>query len=490
MQLKNSFYHEIKDRLPEHALEYWGVHRHYHFALNESLDQFIKRTLDESFSAITENELSDHTKKIRNALRKRKYDWIKKYKAALSCPYSNPAHPIFSEYCALQAMGPRELAQKYHDLEEDEILRQKTMQKTMQIKQWKENRNSLFTEFPAISILKTQNKEDALKSDLLDVTCNYIVKVLNYDMNSNSKPLPSPIVSKPFFSLRSSKITLEEIDGIMQNIIKNDKEGTTFTMYPTTSSDTQLTTLDKCDLSVYQEITRLACSDTKVKDGSVLVDVSFHRISKQIFGYDAGEKGIQRVRDSIEKLSNRRFVYSNGSTKIDYVLVDSKITDEYDKNKMRLVLGKVISDSILQKDIISISRKVEGKLQSNSNARVFIHTLQEQRFILYRDSPGNMKKSFDLNFFEDSIYFNTKSYKKKISIIEDSLDEYVNSDVIIQNYSYENNLFHLDFLPLDKNDVEYYYEWLKNHMTPSATTASTNANSVTTPIETYINGIS
>lgn len=489
MQLKNSFYHEIKDRLPEHALEYWGVHRHYHFALNESLDQFIKRTLDESFSAITENELSDHTKKIRNALRKRKYDWIKKYETALSYPYSDPAHPIFSEYCALQAMGPRELAQKYHDLEEDEILRQKTEQKTMQIKQWKENRNSLFTEFPAISILKTQNKEDALKSDLLDVTCNYIVKELNYDMNSNSKPLPSPIVSKPFFSLRSSKITLEEIDGIMQNIIKNDKEGTTFTMYPTTSSDTQLTTLDKCDLSVYQEITRLACSDTKVQDGSVLVDVSFHRISKQIFGYDAGEKGIQRVRDSIEKLSNRRFVYSNGSTKIDYVLVDSKITDEYDKNKMRLVLGKVISDSILQKDIISISKKVESKLQSNSNARVFIHTLQEQRFILYRDSPGNMKKSFDLNFFEDSIYFNTKSYKKKISIIEDSLDEYVNNDVIIQNYSYENNLFYLDFLPLDENDVEYYYEWLKNHMTPG-TTASTNANSVTTPIETYINGIS
>ena len=273
----------------------------------------------------------------------------------------------------------------------------------------------------------------------------------------------------------------------MQNIIKNDKEGATFTMYPTTSSDIQLTTLDKCDLSVYQEITRLACSGTKVKDGSVLVDVSFYQISKQIFGYDAGEKGIQRVRDSIEKLSNRRFVYSNGGTKIDYVLVDSKITDAYDSNKMRLVLGKVISDSILQKDIISISKKVEGKLQTNSNARAFIHALQEQRFILYRDSPENMKKSFDLNFFEDSIYFNTKSYKKKISIIEDSLDEYVNNDVIIQNYSYENNLFHLDFLPLDENDVEYYSEWLKNHMTPNAAVPTT-ANPPVTPIETYLNG--
>ncbi len=484
MLFKNSFYHEIKERLPEQVLEYWGVHRHYHFALNESFDQFIKRVIDESFGAITENELSDHTKKIRNALRKRKYDWIQKYKTALSYPYSSPTHPIYSEYCTLQSMTPQELAQKYQDLDEDEILRQKTEQKSMQVAQWKASRNVLFTEFPALSILKAQNKEDALKSDLLDVTCDYIVKELNYDINSNSKSLPTPIVSKPFFSLRSSKITLEEIDGIMQNIIKNDNKGTTFTMYPTTTSDTQLTTLDKCDLSVYQEITRLACSDSKVHDGSVLVDVSFYRISKQIFGYDAGEKGIQRVRDSIEKLSNRRFEYSNGGTKIDYVLIDSKITDEYDNNKMRLVLGKVISDSILQKDIISISKKVEGKLQSNSNARVFIYALQEQRFILYRDSPKNMKKSFDLNFFEDSIYFNTKSYKKKISIIEDSLDEYVNNDVIIQNYRFEHNLFYLDFLPLDSNDIEYYSEWLKNHMTPNA--ASTATNPPATPIETYI----
>lgn len=482
MQLKNSFYMEIKERLPEHALEYWGVHRHYHFALNETLDQFIKRIIDESFGAIMENELSDHTKKIRNALRKKKYDWIKKYENALSYPVSDPAHPIFSEYCSLQSMGPRELAQKYQDLDESEIISAKIAEKNAQIKKWKENRNSLFTEYPAISILKPQNKEDALKSDILDVACDYIIKELNYDMRSNSKSLPTPIVSKPFFSLRSTKITLEEIDGIMQNIIKNDEEGATFTMYPTSSSDTQLTTLDKCDLSVYQEITRLACSNTKVRDGSVLVDVSFYKISKQIFGYDAGEKGIQRVRDSIEKLSNRRFVYSDGNTKIDYVLVDSKITDENDDNKMRLVLGKVISDSILQKDIISISKKVEGKLHASSNGRAFIHALQEQRFILHRDSPDSMKKSFGLDFFEDSIYFNTKSYKKKIGIIEDSLDEYVNNDVIIKNYRYENNLFHLDFLPLDENDIEYYHEWLKNHMSSDSDSSSP------TPIETYING--
>lgn len=98
-----------------------------------------------------------------------------------------------------------------------------------------------------------------------------------------------------------------------------------------------------------------------------------------------------------------------------------------------------------------------------------------------------MKKSFGINFFEDSIYFNTKSYKKKISIIEDSLDEYVNNDVIIQNYSFDNNLFNLDFLPLDENDVEYYSEWLKNHMTSNAIAPTPN-NVHPTPIEAYLNG--
>ena len=94
---------------------------------------------------------------------------------------------------------PRELSQKYQDLEEDEILRNKTELKTAQMRQWKADRNSLFTEYPAISILKQQNKEDALKSDVLDITCDYIVKELNYDMSSNSKPLPSPIVSPNLF---------------------------------------------------------------------------------------------------------------------------------------------------------------------------------------------------------------------------------------------------------------------------------------------------
>lgn len=111
-------------------------------------------------------------------------------------------------------MGSKELSQKYQDLEENEILRNKTEIKTAQMRQWKADRNSLFTEFPAISILKQQNKEDALKSDVLDVTCDYIVKELNYDMSSNSKPLPSPIVSKPFFHSGVLKSLLKRLTGL------------------------------------------------------------------------------------------------------------------------------------------------------------------------------------------------------------------------------------------------------------------------------------
>lgn len=63
----------------------------------------------------------------------------------------------------------------------------------------------------------------------------------------------------------------------------------------------------------------------------------------------------------------------------------------------------------------------------------------------------------------------------------------MNNDVIIQNYSFEKDLFNLDFLPLDENDIEYYSEWLKNHMTPDAI-APAPYHVHLTPIEAYLHG--
>lgn len=462
MQFSNDFFIELEERLPEYLLDFWGMRNFYHFCESMNFKDFIIESVTSYFGEVDELKLSDAISKLRASQRKKKRDWVIKYYNALENDYRDNYNPLSVEYFRLQSMSLQELVREYRDMSLDDIMEQKKAELTEKVEDWKKNKQ-LFTQYPVMHIHTAKIKQNAVREDILATAANYISKELKYDFNSNVKLLPTDIAYKPFFSFSASKLDLTEIDGIIQNVVKNGTDGSTFSIIPTANNEHILKNLDKRDYAVYQEIVHIAASSGRKNNNQLLVKVNCFNIAKKIYNYTINSAEVELVKNSIYKLANRRFVYKKGNTRVEYVLVDSIIRDD-DENStdMMLLLGDVVSNAILQKDIIGVSKKMENKL-SSQHAYAFIYALQGIRFQLFRDTPDNMVKDLQLNFFEDCVRFNTRSYKKKISIVMEILDDYMNHDIVISNYNYSNDVFSIVFLPIEDSDRQYYEDWLKSH---------------------------
>lgn len=462
MIFNQNFYSDVEERLPDALLNYWGARNIYHFGQNMTYTEFIKESVDYAFDDVEENKLSDHINKIRASQRKKRFEWAKKTYALLNYAYTDTLNPLSAEYLKIKTMNVSELIENYEDMTLDEIMDRKQKEFTDRLEDWRLDKAALFTQFPALNIQTSKMKKNALRDDIIMTACNYIARELKFDFGHNTKSLPSPIINKPIFSLSSTKIALEEIDGVIQSIIKSGNDGGTFSVMPVAASDTKLTNLDKKDLAVYQEITRLASSNGKEENGQLNVPVNFHALTSKLHDYTVNSKDIEVVKNSITKLANRRFLYQKDNQQVDYVLIDAIFRTEGDDNNIIIRLGSVVSQAILQKDIISVSKKVEDQI-SSVHGKAFVHALQGLRFSLFRDSPDNMSIDLTLDFFEDCIYFNLRSYKKKASIVIDCLDDYLSHEIIIRNFSYSNEIFHIEFLPISDEDMQYYTDWLTSH---------------------------
>lgn len=462
VQFSNNFYTELEERLPSYLLDFWGMRNFYHFCENMQYNEFIRESIDSFFGDIDESKLSDTISKLRTSQRKKKYDWIKKFNNSLENDYKDQYNPLSVEYFKLLSMSPQELVRQYRDISLDDIMEQKKQELIQKVNDWKSDKQSLFTQFPVMNLHTAKIKQNALKEDILTSVADYISKELKYDFSANVKMLPTDIAYKPFFSFSATNLDLAEIDGIIQNVVKKETDGSTFSVIPTETTH-NLKNLDKKDYAVYQEIVHLATTSGRQDNNKLLVKINCSSIAQKLYNYAVNNTEIQQVKNSIYKLANRRFVYKKGNTRVEYVLVDSIIKSDDEKSSdMALLLGDVISNAILQKDIIGISKKMENKL-SSPHAYAFIYALQGIRFQLFRDTPDNMCKELRMDFFENCVQFNTRSFKKKVSIVFECLDDYMSHDTVIESYNYSNDIFFIRFLPIENDDKQYYNDWLQSH---------------------------
>lgn len=458
-----TFIEDVQEQLPTSLLSFWGMRNFYHIYQNESsFDDFVAGTITETFHGVEQSKLPDFVSKLKAAQRRRRLDWCKLYQSYMKYDITDIQHPLSSEYLSISKMAPTEYVKKYKDQSIDLVIQNKIYEMNQKIDEWKKNRNALHTEFPAFSILSKKQQEHALTYDIVACTCDYLSSI-KFNMSStdkdkdNVKSLPSPIISKPIFSLSTTKIALEEIDGIIQKVI-NEKNGT-FSVIPIGTSE--LVTLNKYDYEIYQQLTKLAEHEGKMTDsGRLVIHLNYRDIASQMYSYTINNSDLERVKQSLNKLAARRFIHKQGTRVTEYVLIDSISYDIESNNMATIVLGSVVSDAITQKDLISISKKDEEKI-SSKYGKSFMHPLQKLRFMVYRANPETLSVKATMDFFEDSVYFTTKSFKKKASIIMDALDDFVSHEVLIKEYSFSNDTFNIIFLPFSGDDMHYYTEWLK-----------------------------
>ena len=453
-----TFYEDIQEALPSSILDFWGMRNFYHICQNISYEGFIINTLDNTFNEIDQTKLADYISKLKATQRHRRWDWYNAYCSYMKYDIKDVQHPLAAEYFIIMNLPPAEFIKQYKDKSLDEVMQEKIELKNKAMDEWKKNKDALFTQYPAFSILTEKQKEHTLAYDIISTACNYISKTIKYRFDENIKSMPSPIVSKPIFSVSSTKIALEEINGIVQSVI-NKKGGSTFSVVPV-GDTAELTTLNKYDYDVYQALTKLAESDGKESDGRLVLRLSYYNLATKLYNYAVNINDIEKVRKSVAKLAARRFIYKQDTTLTEYVLIDSISYDLADSNQATITLGSVVSDAITQKNLISISKRDEERIETKY-AKSFMHSLQKLRFILHRDSPNDLTTTVSIDFFEDSVFFNTKSYKKKISIIIEALDDYVSHEVLVHEFKYTNDQFVITFLPLGKTDIFYFNEWVK-----------------------------
>ena len=456
------FYSELKKRIPEQVKNYFEMLKINKSVQDIPFENHVVVTISSFFRDVSESRLNDHITKTQTAQRKKKRDWHKKFMQYIEYSYEDSYNPLNNEYQIIKNMNAAEYVKKYKDMSLEDILQQKKYDLIESVDAWLKN-DDYFSDFPALSIHTDRTKVNILKDDIIKVACNYIHKELKYNFMQNMKSLPTTIVDKPIFSLSGSKIDLEEIDGVLQKIIKYGPEGDSFSLVPV-NPDENLTHLTNRDREVFKNLTQIALSNGIDENGLRKTLVNLYNLSSQIYGYAVNSRDIEVIKNSIKRLANIRYVYSNGKTRVNYVLIDSIEWNVDDPNNIVVYFGRIPSIAIKNKDIISISKKDEEKIESQYGDH-FIYALQGVRFTLYRDVPNNMTAEMTLDFFENCALINQKSFKKKTAIVLECLEDYKNNKIIISDYSYdyENEIFHLEFLPFSEEDMKYYVDWLVNH---------------------------
>lgn len=454
------FYSELQKRTPVQVKNYFEMLKINKLIQDIPFEDHVKATVSVFFHDISDNHLNDHITKTLTAQRKKKRDWHKKFKQYIEYSYEDQYNPLNNEYLFIKNMNAAEYVKKYKDMSLEEILYEKKCSLIKSVELWLKN-DDYFSDFPALSIHTDRTKINILKDDIIKIACNYIHKEIKYNFMHNMKSLPTTIIDKPIFSLSGSKIDLEEIDGVLQKIIKYGPSGDSFSLVPV-NPEKNLTHLTNRDREVFKHLTQIALANGIDENGQRKTLINLYNLASNIYGYAVNSKDIDVIKNSIRRLANIRYVYSNGKARVNYVLIDSIEWNVDEPNNIVVYFGRIPSMAIKNKDIISISKKDEEKIESLYGEH-FIYALQAVRFTLYRDAPNNMTAEMTLEFFENCALMNQRSFKKKIAIIIDCLEDYKKNKVIISDYSYDNEIFRLEFLPFSEEDMKYYVDWFVNH---------------------------
>lgn len=454
---------DLCGQIPAALVKFFNAERTRFFNEYSELGDIVSSVLAEFISnKNTKSELVSLRYETTRAKKQKKARWKATCKkSADEYNLHSEKNPFFGIYKSITLLSGDDLIKLYGTTDVDIIIDQKWAE----IDAWVADPNKFLIEFPLIK-QKTRNQiVTNFKLDLVVALVDIIIESYDGNLDSYFSRKPEFLLSSPLFAPTkySVPVTLG-LDSYIADLVCFDQEDLVFQMLvavdPNNPEDTmmQQTVFDQKDnqlllylfnnigLDFYQsrqlivEVGALAKSLNPRPNKRMYEDVKLriHNMQRVTFRF------CKRSDPNVPILSYNFFS-------------DVKTITQDDREYLRITFGDTLYNSIARHKMISVTTNNYNALCLNLS-RLLYHHLQKERINLSNttelNSEGLLFKKFDYSYFQRIILFKSRRRKDNISMIKETLSEFVDKHVALAKYSYDEQegMFLLYFFPLSDDE--------------------------------------
>lgn len=344
---------------------------------------------------------------------------------------------------------------------------------------WKNDTNTLLTEFMYLSDLSKNSIKTGFKNDILILYSRYDKEI--DEINNNVTRVPSILGDIPIDTTgRVDLLTADQKKKLDKYTDLN--ENSTIDRFIMIGQEEQNELLIQLEKSTYLQI-KSGANPLLVND--LLTQIAFIKAVKYLnrldvkiiryyythfhkmvlgepiiksvnlivkdIGLTDGIKNYEAVEDSIAKLGSIKLSYNIEGTSVNGVFLESKIYTLNGAKIAEVYLGNILKELIIKKSTLEYDESVFNSLSDDSQQLAI--WLQKRR---YRAEINKQSFSEDiyLNEFSTAIYWNTKSHYRQRDRIKASLEELKKNEIIIKDYTYYSKMFqfNVEYLGLSSKE--------------------------------------
>ena len=173
--------------------------------------------------------------------------------------------------------------------------------------------------------------------------------------------------------------------------------------------------------------------------------------------YDNEEGTYEKIADNIKKISNScrklveyNFSYEEAGSKIYFNLFDNIVIKEDVERPYAIAqFGEILSNAIIKKKLISITSASYDVLDNNLS-RIICYAMKREQISNQETFIGE----YNYTYFQKIVRFKLKNKKKNLQLIKESLQEFVDNNIVIDSFELKNNVFIIKFLPLSDAEIQ------------------------------------
>lgn len=321
------------------------------------------------------------------------------------------------------------------------------------VNEWKKVKHSLLVMFPAIRFYSDESVYGAFKLDLILDIWDYIKKELHGNIDEFFSSYVEALLEKPIFSASSFNLNVSKSkdSASLQEVVLDDNDDSLVTLTIPNNKFTPPKAMDVVDLKILS--TFISSIDTDFyKNRTVIIDLGV--LVKSVIDYNPGDAIIESVKNRCTKLVEYSHTVELEDGVLSFNFFDNVIVRDNGIEKPHVIatFGEVLTSAIIQKALISVARNNFILIQNNPMSQIMYFAFQRERIALY--SSGRTSCSYSYTYFQKIVRFKQRNKKKNLKLIEDGLKGFVENNICIKAYTFSDDMFLIEYLPLTEEEKE------------------------------------
>lgn len=327
-------------------------------------------------------------------------------------------------------------------------------------REWAEEKQYFYT-FPFFDYLTEKQKKRGILYDIDRSVCELIKKdkLLDYYIKKSEYLSDIPIYTPKKETIIMDSVGIDGDEYAEKKIGKNSKvvyhvipqERISVPEDPNYSdSHTLMKTLDAEDNELMDYIMTEIIKSGKNLYAFAKASFSVSELATKVLGWH-GTSGVKNVEKRLLNLV-RPITYHDEKNKIAVTILDSCFitTDEKGRRIATVAAGTTFRETYIKNQLIYVARHQYNSLK-NPLSKHICYSLQRDR-VAFASFNLSLEKNYEIKWFEKIIQFQNDDKMKKIKMISEALDEFVQLGFLVQQYEVVRQGFRIVFLPFTDNE--------------------------------------